>query len=597
VLAILVTSVLLASVARSIQDKDRFAFEGEASRTAEAVRERLNTIVTLLHGSAGLFAANRSVDREAFASYMSKLRLRERFPGILGIGYTARWAPSDLDRKLAESRAELGPAFRLWPEHPRDDYHSILYLEPLDERNQAAIGYDMYTEPTRRAAMARARDEGAPAASGKVILVQEIEAQKQAGFLVYLPVFRGPGVPPDVDSRRAALQGFVYAPLRVGDLLQGVRGTGIRQVNYELYDGATPQAGALMRSTRTDDATEPAFTTSRQLEIAGRTWLLQFSSHPEFESLSQRRLLPWLAGASLAFSLLLAWITFLQARARRDAELAGAQRRMNEVALRQSEERERDRAQRLEELTDQLREGDRRKDEFLAVLAHELRNPLAPIRTSLEIIRRSPHSQKAEQAREMAARQVAHMVRLIDDLLDVSRISRGKIVLQRRQVKVADVVQAAVETAQPLIDAAGHELRLAPIEPELEFHVDATRVAQILTNLLNNAANYTPKGGRIEVAVQADDEFVDIRVRDNGIGIEPAKLRQLFELFVQADNPSSGNGGLGIGLSLAARLAELHGGRVEGRSAGLGRGAEFELILPRGQQQAVPAAAGGESGS
>ena len=587
--ALLVTALLLLSVSSSIAQKDQAAFDAEVDRTTDAVRERIDTTVTLLRGAAGLFSASKEVEPAEFSAYVSQLRLRERYPGILGVGFSARFRPGELEEVIARLRAHGHPDFQVWPQAARDEYHSIVFLEPLDSRNRTAIGYDMYTDQTRREAMARARDRGEPAASGKVLLVQEIDDSKQAGFLVYLPLYRQKTVPATVEERRRDLLGFVYAPLRVGDLLEGVRGTGVRQVDYVLYDGSEPTPAALLRSTRAGGAGTPLLRAERRLEVAGRPWLVQFSSTPAFESASQRRWVPWLAAGSVGASLLLAWINLVQARARRDAERAAAQRRANEEALQASEERARERAERLQQLYAELREGDRRKDEFLAVLAHELRNPLAPIRTSLEILRRNPEGAAADRARQIAERQVRQMVRLIDDLLDVSRISRGKIALRRERTPLADVIEAAVETSRPLVDARGHRLTVAHVDPGLVLDIDPARVAQIFTNLLNNAAHYTPPGGAIEIGVQPGPESVRISVRDNGIGIEPDKLRRVFELFHQVG--SSAGGGLGIGLSLAARLVELHGGHIEARSEGLGRGAEFVVDLPRGGPEEPASAA------
>ena len=587
-LALLVTALLLVSVTRSIEAKDRASFDAEVARTAAAVRERVDTTVALLHGVAGLFQASEHVSREQFRAYVGELRLRERYPGIQGIGYSARFGAQELDQRIDELRAAGLTGFEVWPADPRPEFHTIVYLEPLDERNVAALGYDMFTDPVRRAAMERARDEGAAAASGKVILKQEIDERKQAGLLIYLPLYRGHDVPASVEARRRELAGFVYAPLRAGDLLAGVRGTGVREVDFELFDGPVADPATLLRSTRAPGAPPPQFVATQRLEVAGRTWLLRFGSRPAFESLSQWRLVPWLAAASLAAAVLLAWITFVQARARRDAETAAAQRRRNELALQESEERARERAERLQALYAQQREEARRKDEFLAVLAHELRNPLAPIRNSLEVLGRVPEGPRAARAREVAQRQVSLMVRLIDDLLDVSRISRGKIVLQREPTPLASVVATAVETSRPLIDAKDHRLRIGAIPPDLVLDVDPARLAQVFTNLLNNAANYTPAGGEIDVGVAAGDDEVRVAVRDNGIGIAPDQLQRVFEMFTLAQSTPAG-GGLGIGLSLASRLAELHGGRIEAHSEGPGRGAEFVVVLPRRAPAGDPA--------
>jgi signal transduction histidine kinase/ActR/RegA family two-component response regulator len=229
-----------------------------------------------------------------------------------------------------------------------------------------------------------------------------------------------------------------------------------------------------------------------------------------------------------------------------------------------------------------LREADRRKDEFLAVLAHELRNPLAPIRNSLHILRLTgPQDSPSEHVAEMMERQVNHMVRLVDDLLEVSRISRGKIELRKEMLEVAAVVRSAVETSRPLIEGGGHRLSFEiPAEP-ITLEGDLVRLTQVVANLLNNAAKYSDAGGQIWLAVRRDANQVVISVRDAGVGIPPDMVARVFDLFMQVDRqPSRVQGGLGIGLTLVKNLVELHGGSVEARSEGVGRGSEFVVRLP-----------------
>jgi PAS domain S-box-containing protein len=233
-------------------------------------------------------------------------------------------------------------------------------------------------------------------------------------------------------------------------------------------------------------------------------------------------------------------------------------------------------------LNAELRLQDRRKDEFLATLAHELRNPLAPIRNSLEILKLPQvEPEIAQQTREMMERQIQHLIRLVDDLLDVSRVMRGKIELRREVVELPSIVARAVETAQPLLTAQRQELTLSLPPAPLRLHVDPVRLSQVLGNLLTNAAKYTDAGGRIWVSAQQEQEQVVISVRDNGMGISPQLLPRVFELFVQADPTATrSQGGLGIGLTLAKNLVELHQGKIEAHSAGVGQGAEFRVRLP-----------------
>jgi signal transduction histidine kinase len=233
---------------------------------------------------------------------------------------------------------------------------------------------------------------------------------------------------------------------------------------------------------------------------------------------------------------------------------------------------------------ERLREEARRKDEFLAVLGHELRNPLAPLRTAVEVLRQTGGCgpPAADQAHGIIERQVRHLARLVDDLLDLSRINRGTITLRRERVALDRVVDHAVETCRPLYDARGHELSVVLPAAPVWLEADPQRLTQVLTNLLTNAAKYTPGKGHVHLTTECPDQEVVLRVRDDGIGIPADMLERIFEPFTQVD-PSPGKAaqwGLGIGLTLVKSLVELHGGTVTAASPGLGQGSEFIVHLP-----------------
>ncbi|WP_425617894.1 ATP-binding protein [Anatilimnocola sp. NA78] len=229
-----------------------------------------------------------------------------------------------------------------------------------------------------------------------------------------------------------------------------------------------------------------------------------------------------------------------------------------------------------------LKETDRRKDEFLATLAHELRNPLAPLLNGIQLLgMEQPASPELQEIHDVLERQVRHMIRLVDDLLDVSRITSGKIELQLEKVRLQEIVQSAVETSRPLIESAKHQLTIHVPPAPLVVSGDAVRLTQILANLLNNAAKYTPDGGKIVVIAEQQENWALLRVRDNGLGIPAGKLDEVFQMFSQLDkNPHRSQGGLGIGLSLVKRLVEMHRGTVHVTSAGENKGAEFVVRLP-----------------
>ncbi len=230
---------------------------------------------------------------------------------------------------------------------------------------------------------------------------------------------------------------------------------------------------------------------------------------------------------------------------------------------------------------DALKDADRRKDEFLATLAHELRNPLAPIRNALQILRLSPDPEVHEQTRSLMQRQLDQIVRLVDDLLDVSRISTGKLQLRKGRVSMKEVVTSAVEASRPLIERMGHRLSVTIPNQALTVDADQTRLGQVFVNLLNNAAKYMDRGGRIWLAVERQGSDVLVSVKDTGVGIAADHLAGIFQMFSQVESSlERSQGGLGIGLTLVKRLVELHGGRIEAHSDGPGQGAEFVVRLP-----------------
>jgi PAS domain S-box-containing protein len=250
-------------------------------------------------------------------------------------------------------------------------------------------------------------------------------------------------------------------------------------------------------------------------------------------------------------------------------------------------------AEYVRQVNDRLREADKRKDEFLATLAHELRNPLAPIRAAAYMIKKlDVKDERLLQAREVIERQAAHMTRLIDDLLELSRITQGKFDLQRRPESLTAIIAGVVQSAQSAMDQRQHQFQIEVAPDSLLMEADAIRIAQAVGNVIENATKYTPPGGRITLRVARAGQQAVISVQDNGIGIEPDMAARIFDMFVQAENGDRRpHGGLGIGLALTRKLIEMHGGTITVSSAGLGKGAEFEIRLPLSASQSAQVAA------
>jgi len=294
-------------------------------------------------------------------------------------------------------------------------------------------------------------------------------------------------------------------------------------------------------------------------QAVGTVWVIAHDETRKFDAEDQRLLESLATFAAMAYQARLSIAA--QAKANQDLQA--------EIAERQRAEEE-------------LRQADRRKSEFLAMLAHELRNPLAPIRNAVEILRQSGgDEQKVKPATEMMQRQVGQMVGLVDDLLDVSRISRGKIDLRREPVELASIAHQAVEAVRPLCESMDHELTVTLPPQPMYLIADRSRLAQVVGNLLNNACKFTERGGRIRLSVEREGKQALIRVQDTGIGIAAEQLPRIFEMFTQVDTSfERSRDGLGVGLTLVKNVVEMHDGTVEARSAGVGQGSEFVVRLP-----------------
>ncbi len=287
--ALLMSGVATFFVAKTEVQQRQAEFDATVQQIEENIRSRMDSYVALLLGGAGLWAASEHVSAPEFAAFVNRVRLPEKFQGVQGVGFSARFSSNELFQVERQMRSEGVTEFKVWPfDPPRAEYHAILYLDPPDRRNAAAIGFDMFTEHTRRAAMEKARDSGEPAASGRVRLVQEILGPVQNGFLIYVPIYRGGEVPDTVEKRREALEGFVYSPFRVGDLLDGIVGHGIRsRVILRIYDDHVAEENHLHTMNTVGPGEElpflhGAFRDTHAMRIAGRTWVLQWQSAPMF---------------------------------------------------------------------------------------------------------------------------------------------------------------------------------------------------------------------------------------------------------------------------------------------------------------------------
>jgi len=318
------------------RNQERFSeLVSEAHNTIEA---RLATYIALLRAGAGFYSEMGGPASDAFRRFIRHLQLEESYRGIQGFGFSER-VPAERLAEFLEARRAEGPAdFQVWPDYPREEYHVIKYLEPLDTRNRRALGYDMFTEAVRQEAMQRARDTGAPAASGKVQLVQEIGNETQAGFLIYLPVYEGGATPESVAERRERLIGFMYSPFRAGDLFRSILSSTVtEEVAFQVFDGDPAPENVLYTSSQLGGI-DPAFSAVRPLGFAGRKWTIDFRSLPSFEAGARSPTLDIMPLVGIIFSILLAGIAAGQVQARIAAQREARERRRAEAAVAEREQ-------------------------------------------------------------------------------------------------------------------------------------------------------------------------------------------------------------------------------------------------------------------
>jgi signal transduction histidine kinase/ActR/RegA family two-component response regulator len=533
---------------------DRARFENAVQATNDAISSRLNTYVNVLTGTRGLVVADPGIPRDSLRAYIRSLNVSRRYPGVQGLGVAIRIPVTSIPELEAEMRRGGYPEFAIWPTPAREEVMPIVLLEPQDRRNRAAMGYDMWSEPIRRSAMARARDTGRPAATKPVELVQEIESEKQKGFLIYTPLYATGTTPPTREQRRDALVGFIYAPFRAADLLEGIFGTQQRpEVGFTIHD-----RGELLYATP-DLPKDPRFTETRRGQLGGRVWTIRWVSRREGYGVAMLSATGTFAGGMIIAFLLFSLIR-VQMRARDHAEATLDRLRTSEAALQRANVA---------------------KDEFLATLSHELRTPMTAIMGWSQMLGEEELDDATRGMAIDAIRKSATVqAQLIDDLLDVSRITAGKMKIEPEPVELAHVVEEAIDTVRSAAEAKKVTLS-SQIATGLWINGDERRLQQVVWNLLTNAVKFTPEEGSVFVELREETTTAAIEVRDTGQGIDPAFMPHIFERFRQADSSTTRpHMGLGLGLAIVRHLVELHGGTISAESKGEGRGSTFRVRLP-----------------
>ncbi len=535
-------------------------FDFRAAEIESAIAARMDAYIEVLRGGLGLFHASENVNRGEWSAYVRTLEIDQGLPGIQGIGYAEFIRPEDRSFYEQRIRDQGFPDFRIRPEGARALYSSITFLEPFDERNRQAFGFDMYQQETRRDGMNRARDSGMPAISGKVTLVQEINEDVQAGFLMYLPYYGQAAVPASIEQRRETIRGFVYSPFRMGNLMQGILGGGLPNVRLQIFDSSNISDETLMYDSigRQDQPSRAEFVDISTLDVGQHQWTLRVASLPAFEKSTDGTEDLFLLVGGLIVSFLVFGILCSFANTRERAEALA-----NSMTVK------------LQANTEELQRSNAELELFAYVASHDLKAPLRGIDHLASWIESDlGDSLTGEPKHNMGLLRgrITRLEVLLDDLLSYSRAGR-------QESKPEPILMEKL--SQELFDAVNIDGRFAFHQtidlPEL--NVSAVGLEQVLTNLFSNSQkHHGGDRGDIFLKVFGTNGFYEIHYEDDGIGIPEDQRDRAFQMF-QTLQPRDKVEGSGMGMAIIRKIVEREGGTVECLDRPDGQGGVFFKIL------------------
>ncbi len=605
----------------NVTDSARLSFEFRADTLTIAIQQRMLAYEHVLRGARGLFAASATVDRNDWKAYVGSLEMEENYPGIQGIGFAKVIPKSEHDKLIRNIRSEGFPEFKIWPEGEREIYTSIIFLEPFIKRNLRAFGFDMFTESTRHAAMVRARDTGKASLSGKVKLVQEDGRDVQAGCLLYLPVYKHAVNPRTIEEYQTSLEGYVYSPFRMKDLMQGILRHESINIEFDIYDGKELTESALLYDSHPDRHSKPgttAFTKLISIQINGTPWTLRFQSLPIFDESIDYQKPTIVLTAGLAISILAFFIVWMLATTRNlNLELKErvTERTEQLAMLQKSKEAMEALNKRLQENQSQLVQSEKMASlgQLAAGVAHEINNPVGFIMSNLRtladyvsvfktfvtkqsalesaVVSRDADKQAAVLAEIQTLSEkedLPYIMNDVDHLLSESLEGTERVKgivqglksfarLDESEIKEGNINEGIEATLKMVWNELKYKCqvhkKLGDIPP-LRCHPG--QLNQVFMNLFVNAAHAIPERGDITIETLTEGEHIVVRISDTGSGISPENLSKIFTPFFTTKPIGVGTG---LGLSVSYGIIQKHRGTIEVQSA-VGKGTTFTIKLP-----------------
>lgn len=539
-----------------VNENAELRFETRTKEISKAIRARMAEYEQVLWGGIGFFRASREVDRNEFKVYVDALSIQKNWPGIQGIGFSIPLTPEQKINHILSVRAEGFPTFTVRPEGEREEYSSIVFLEPFDWRNKRAFGFDMWSNEMRRNAMTRARDTGEASTSGIITLVQETSTDVQRGFLTYLPLYRNEMPINTVEERRAAFVGWVYSPFRMGDLMKGVLGDGETNVEYEIFDGTALTKEALLYDSNDifhveDVEHAEALSHTTILNFQGRTWTIVYTAGGNQLTDAERAQPTMVAAVGLFVDLLLFYII---------TSIALMQRRAENLAQDMTEDARGARSE-LEAKLVELEQSNNDLQKFAYVASHDLKSPMravhqlaAWIEEELEGVSGLEETDVRKYLGQLKGR-ADRMQKLLDSLLTYATVGENQ--LELTSFESGTCIREVIEFISP-----PSEIKISVIGEMPRVYGERSLFEQVISNLMSNAIKHSDaEHSQIEVSARPLGAFYEFSVKDDGSGIPVRHHAQIFELFQTLKRRDEVEGS-GMGLAIIKKIIERRGGSI-----------------------------------